>query len=80
VGCHFLLQEIFPTQGLKPGLLHYRQTLYRLSHQGRVNLEKEYSVILPCEKEDPVMELVQGDGLGPAKSQVVISIAFKTKK
>ena len=34
VGCHFLLQGIFPTQGSKPGLLHCRQTLYRLSHQG----------------------------------------------
>ena len=35
VGYHFLLQEIFPTQGLNPGLMHYWQTLYRLSHQGR---------------------------------------------
>ena len=26
VGCHFLLQGIFPTQGLNPGLLHCRQT------------------------------------------------------
>ena len=34
VGCHFLLQEIFPTKGLKPGLPHCRQTLYHLSHQG----------------------------------------------
>ena len=34
VDCHFLLQGIFPTQGLNPGLLHCRQTLYRLSHQG----------------------------------------------
>ena len=34
VGCHFLLQGIFPTQGSNPGLPHYRQTLYRLSHQG----------------------------------------------
>ena len=34
VGCHFLLQGIFLTQGLNPGLLHCRQTLYRLSHQG----------------------------------------------
>ena len=25
---------IFPTQGLNPCLLHYRQTLYHLSHQG----------------------------------------------
>ena len=33
VGCHFLLQGIFPTQGLNLGLLHCRQTLYRLSHR-----------------------------------------------
>ena len=25
--CHFLLQGIFPTQGLNPGLPHCRQTL-----------------------------------------------------
>ena len=37
VGCHFLLQEIFSTQGLNPGLTHgrhHRQTLYSLSHLG----------------------------------------------
>ena len=33
VDCHFLLQGIFPTQGLNPGLPHCRQTLYCLSHQ-----------------------------------------------
>ena len=33
-GCHFLLQGIFPTQGSNPGLLHCRQMLYHLSHQG----------------------------------------------
>ena len=27
VGCYFLLQGIFPTQGLNPGLPHCRQTL-----------------------------------------------------
>ena len=32
--CHFLLQGIFPTQGWNPGLLHCRQILYPLSHQG----------------------------------------------
>ena len=31
VGCHFLLQWIFLTQGSNPGLLHCRQTLYPLS-------------------------------------------------
>ena len=34
VGCHALLQGIFPTQGSNPGLLHCRRNLYRLSHQG----------------------------------------------
>ena len=33
VGCHFLLQGIFPTQGSNPGLPHCRQMLYQLSHQ-----------------------------------------------
>ena len=32
VGGHALLQGIFPTQGLNPGLLHCRQILYHLSH------------------------------------------------
>ena len=32
--CHFLLQGIFPTQGLNLGLPQCRQTLHRLSHQG----------------------------------------------
>ena len=34
VGCHALLQGIFPTQGSNPGLPHCRQILYYLSHQG----------------------------------------------
>ena len=34
VGCHFLLQRIFPTQGLNLGLPHCKQMLYHLSHQG----------------------------------------------
>ena len=31
-GQPFLLQGIFPAQGLSPGLLHCRQTTYHLSH------------------------------------------------
>ena len=34
VGCSSLLQGIFPTQGLNPGLPHCRQILYQLSHEG----------------------------------------------
>ena len=33
VGCHALLQGIFPTQGSIPGLPHCRWILYHLSHQ-----------------------------------------------
>ena len=33
-GCHSFLQEIFPTQELNLGLLHCRQILYHLNHQG----------------------------------------------
>ena len=31
VGCHFLLQGIFPTQESNPSLLHCRQIIYQLS-------------------------------------------------
>ena len=34
VSSHSLLQGIFPTQGSNPGLLHCRQILYHLRHQG----------------------------------------------
>ena len=34
VGCQSLLQGIFLTQGLNPGVLHCRWILYHLSHQG----------------------------------------------
>ena len=33
MGSLSLLQEIFPTQGFNPGLPHYRQILYQLSHK-----------------------------------------------
>ena len=41
VGCHFLLQGIFPSQGSNPGLPHCRQTLYPLSHQGSPSFSLE---------------------------------------
>ena len=34
MGCHFLLQGIFPTQGSNPGFPRCRQLLYHLSHLG----------------------------------------------
>ena len=34
VGCHSLLQGIFPTQESNSGVLHCRQILYQLSYEG----------------------------------------------
>ena len=41
LGCHSLLQGIFPTQGLNLGLLHCRQILYHLSHQGSPSTDSQ---------------------------------------
>ena len=49
VGCHFLLQEIFPTQGLNLVLLHCRQMLYHLSYQGSLVIYlQKYEAKNPC--------------------------------
>ena len=38
VGCHFLHQRIFSTQGLNPCLLHWQTVSLLLSHQGNPHL------------------------------------------
>ena len=54
VGCHFLFQGIFWTQGSNLCLLHCRQILYHLSHQGSlcqqratINIHQHISVASP---------------------------------
>ena len=42
VGCHALLQGIFPTQGRNPDLPHYEWILYSLSHQGSTSWDNTY--------------------------------------
>ena len=50
MGCYFFLQGIFPIQGLYLGLLHCRQTLYHLSHQGsHSKLGRESTILEPVE-------------------------------
>ena len=49
VGCHFLLQGIFLTQGSNPGLPHCRQMLYHLSHQGS---PENYKTLIKEIKDD----------------------------
>ena len=38
MGCHFLLQGIFPSEELNLALLHCRQILYQLSYEGSLSL------------------------------------------
>ena len=47
MACHFPLQGIFPTQRSYPGLLHFRQILYRLSHQGSLSHHRDRAPSLP---------------------------------
>ena len=43
--CHLLLREIFLTQESNPGLLHCRQTLYHLTHQGSPWMDLEIVIL-----------------------------------
>ena len=58
VGCHVLLQEIFPTQGSNPGLQHRRQILYCLSHCGSPRVLERVAYQSPG--EIPTQESYQG--------------------
>ena len=46
VGSLSLFQGIFPTQGLNPGLPHYRRILYQLSHKGSPQTQR-WAAFLP---------------------------------
>ena len=46
VGCHALLQGIFPTQGLNPGLPHCREILYCLNQQGSPTVDRSWKTNL----------------------------------
>ena len=47
MGCHALLQGIFPTQGLNAGLSHWRMILYHLSHWGSPRILEWVAYSLP---------------------------------
>ena len=53
VGCHFLLQGIFPTQRSNPGLLHCRQTVYWLSHKVKVKVAQSCPTL--CDTMDYIV-------------------------
>ena len=45
MGSLSLLQRIFPTQGLNPGLLHFKWILYHLSHQESPEMANHSSIL-----------------------------------
>ena len=57
VDCHFLLQAIFPTQGLNWHLLHWQADSLLLSHQGTLNVFKLYYCYV-CQKGSLLLEWI----------------------
>ena len=57
VGCHALLQGIFPSQGQNPGLPHCRQILYQLSYEGSLRILEWAPVPSPGDLPNPRIEL-----------------------
>ena len=51
VGCHALFQGNFLTQGSNPGLLHCREILYCLSHQGSPDHQGGFSICFLMERD-----------------------------
>ena len=51
MGCHFLLQEIFPTQESNPGLLNCRQMIYQLSYEGSPNTQESFAFLYTNKKD-----------------------------
>ena len=96
VGSHSLLQGILPTQGSNVGLLHYRQILYHLSHQGSKAgrcLPHQYSLLYsipashlskfqnPAQVSSPQEKREQSHGeRRDAPSETVISYNLKNAK
>ena len=64
MGCHFLLQGIFLTQGSNLGFLHCRQILYHLSHQGSVAVRSWTCLVAQTIKRLPTMQKTQVRSLG----------------
>ena len=56
VGSLSFLQGTFPTQRLNPGLPHYRQILYQVSHKGRPRIVECGAIHTPADLPDPGIE------------------------
>ena len=87
VGCHALLQGIFPPQESNPGPLHCRQILYCLSHQGSLQIhrllpkdKRRYSVQLHINKLDGFQESNIFSKLTPVRQKSLIKPVMTGEK
>ena len=77
LGCHALLQGIFPTQGSNSGFLHCRQILYHLSHQGSPKVNVITSNLRYCRETASLKFYIQQKSF---KNEEKISIFSDFKK
>ena len=83
VGRHSLLQGIFPIWGLNPRLLHCRQILYCLSHQGSpIAIEVLFTQSCPtlCDPMDYSPPGSSTHGISQARILEGIAISFSNCK
>ena len=80
VSCHFLLQEIFLTQGPNPGLPHWQADYFPLSHQEGLNKYKENEtkdLTYSGAKQTKTLETEAEKGLCPSAPQQAYSFSSK---
>ena len=74
-----LLQGVFPTQGLNPGLLHCRRILYQLSSQGNQRIPEWVANPFCCGSSQPRNEpgspALHVDSL-PSELSIYLSMGF----
>ena len=75
VGFHALLQGIFPTQGLNPGL-HCWRILYHLSHQGMGFMFDWFSDSKKCHQRGRFFPSLYSVGLGSHSYDYLTSATF----
>ena len=83
MGCHFLLQRIFPTKESNLGLLHCRRILYQLSYKGspealKVKSEVAQSCPTLCNPVDCSLPCSSVQGIFQARVLEWVAISFST--
>ena len=76
VGCHFLLQGIFPIQGMNPGLPCCRQIFYCMRHQGSPGIRLKFNLHIQVGWFAFLKQLLSQQGLGSLGLNWFVSVAL----